>query len=306
MPWIRPVFVPAFAKINLTLEVLGRRTDGYHEIASVMQTVGLCDTLCLQPRADRSLDLWCDVPELSNERNLAWRAAAMLAEELPVQRGVQIEVRKAIPTEGGLAGGSSDGASVLLALAHLWHVQLAPDRLVALAARLGSDVPFFLAGGTAHVTGRGEVVRALPDVEPLWVVLAKPPTAISTAMAFRALQPPDFCRDQATSALAQSIAAGARLPLDRLVNSFESSIDRTTTTVAAARDALHAAGASIVRLSGTGPTLFAPFRVLAEAAAVFERLRGTDLRVWLTHTVTRREMHDHFARLDDAVRDGVP
>ena len=283
------VFVTAYAKVNLTLEIVGRREDGYHELVSVMQTISLHDTLLVRPNADGAFALTCDVPELATDQNLALLAAQRLADEAGGGRGAMIDLHKEIPAQAGLGGGSSDAAHVLMALASVWDVRLPHERLAAIAAALGSDVPFFLAGGTALVTGRGEHIAPLPDAEPLWLVLVKPPVAVPTAGAFRALTADAF--DDGTDSLAVSDAIRRRepLPLDRLVNGFEASILSTYPAGGAAWEALRSAGAPIVRLSGSGPTIFAPFRTLRDAAGVCDRVRADGHAAWLAHTITRAE-----------------
>lgn len=318
-------FVPAYAKVNLTLAVLGRRADGYHRLASVMQTVSLHDTLRLAPLAlsddpatlaeangasmDNTPDLppiafACDLPELGAAAdNLAVRAArAMQGAALALggaaahraRRGLLLELRKETPTQAGLGGGSSDAACVLAALDALWGLGLGAARLEALAATLGSDTPFFVGGGTALIEGRGEVVTPLPDAEPLWLILLKPRVGVSTAAIFRALTPADYGDAADTEAVVSAIRAGQALPFDRLTNTLEPVTLRAYPAVAAARDLLLAAGAPVVRMSGSGPTLYAPFRTLDEASVVHRRLRaevdGDDaFDAWLCHTRSREQ-----------------
>jgi 4-diphosphocytidyl-2-C-methyl-D-erythritol kinase len=294
MAWTHAVFMPAYAKINLTLEVLGRRPDGFHDLASVLQAISLHDTLALAPAPDGARTLVCDVPVLAGEANLALRAAHLLAAHVVAaagsDRGVRIELRKETPVQAGLGGGSADAAAALLALARLWGVAMSAETLRELAAQLGSDVPFFLAGGTALVEGRGERVTPLPDAEPLWLVLLKPPVAVPTGAAFAALGPGDWGDGAATAEVAGAVRRGAPLPLDRLVNTFEASVRRDYPLVARAWDDLLAAGAPVVRLSGSGPTLFAPFRELSPAAAAQQRLRAAGHETWLAHSVGRAEV----------------
>ncbi|HXZ04749.1 MAG TPA: 4-(cytidine 5'-diphospho)-2-C-methyl-D-erythritol kinase, partial [Ktedonobacteraceae bacterium] len=147
-------FVRAYAKINLTLDVLGQRSDGYHDLATVMQTVDLYDTICLSATRDGQVQIVCTMSELSNDDNLAARAARLVRQRLDIKQGVLIELHKRIPLAAGLGGGSSDAAAVLLALQHWWQLQLSPSDLLDLASSLGSDVPFFLTGGLALCEGR--------------------------------------------------------------------------------------------------------------------------------------------------------
>lgn len=291
------VFVPAFAKINLTLSVLGRRPDGYHDLASVMQTISLHDTLRITTGSDEEITCDCDAPELRSPENLAPRAAHLLRatmdetmDETMGERGVAIELRKEIPAQGGLGGGSSDAATVLVALNTLWGTGHRVARLEELAAVLGSDVPFFVRGGTCLISGRGEVVAPLPEAEPLWLMLAKPPVRVPTGAVFRALTPTDYGDDGATDAVVRAIRAGAPLPFARLANTLEAGVFHAYPEVAATRDALREAGAPLVRMSGSGPTLYAPFRRLGEAAAVYARARADGMTVWLCRTVPADEV----------------
>ncbi|HET8907925.1 MAG TPA: 4-(cytidine 5'-diphospho)-2-C-methyl-D-erythritol kinase [Ktedonobacterales bacterium] len=284
------VFVPAWAKINLTLSVLGKRSDGYHALTSVMQTISLCDTLRIETTVDDRVTCAVDVTELDNDDNLVVKAARLLQAEEQVTGGVIIELHKAIPSPGGLGGGSSDAAAVLTALARLRGLQLPQTRLEELGARLGSDVPFFVHGGTALVEGRGEFVKPLPDVEPLWLVIARPPVGISTAAVFSGLTRDDYSVALDTDAVVGAIRSGLPLPLDRLSNTLEQTVMRRWPPVAATRDALLSAGAPIVRMSGSGPTLFAPFVALKDAAQVYESTRQADIETWLCHTVSHTQV----------------
>jgi 4-diphosphocytidyl-2-C-methyl-D-erythritol kinase len=283
------VFTRAYAKINLTLDVLGRRADGYHELASVMQTVSLADTLAFRVLADGETAFFCDVPALNGPDNLVCRAVQALREATGCQRGVRIELQKQTPMQGGLGGGSSDAASVLLALNAWWSLGLSQERLLELAARLGSDVPFFILGGTALVEGRGERVTPLPDFPGLWVVLLKPPVAVSTPAAFRALTPEDYTSGQATARLASALREGRLPAFDELINALEPRVCQEFPAVAEGRAALIEAGAQIVRMSGSGPTLFALFRSLEEAQPAYQALLQASRLVWLARTVSRAE-----------------
>lgn len=281
------VFIPAWAKINLTLAVLGKREDGYHALVSVMQTISLSDTLRIQVTDDDHITCAVDAPSLRNDDNLAMRAARLLRNEGYLTHGAVIELRKEIPAQGGLGGGSSDAAAVLIALNRLCALGLSQTRLEELAARLGSDIPFFIHSGTALIEGRGELVTPLPDCEPLWLLIAHPPVSISTAAVFQSVTPTDYGDTYDTDIVAEVIRGGSRLPLERLSNTLEPLVMRNWSEVAETREGLLRAGAPIVRMSGSGPTLFAPFRTLDEAIQVYEAARGQNIAVRLCHTVAR-------------------
>lgn len=285
------VFTPAYAKINLTLAVLGRREDGYHRLASVMQTISLHDTLRFSVgTAGDGRGFTCDVAELAGPDNLVTRAADLLRAEVgKPDLAAEIELHKEIPAQGGLGGGSSDAATTLAALNALWDLGLSMAQLETLAARLGSDIPYLVQGGAARIEGRGEFVEPLPDAEPLWLVLAKPPVGISTAAVFRALTPADYGSADDTEAVVAAIRAGSALPFDRLTNTLEAGVLRAYPDVLKTRNTLLDLGASLVIMSGSGPSLFAPYRTLVEAAKLFERAKARGLAVWLCHTVTRAQ-----------------
>jgi 4-diphosphocytidyl-2-C-methyl-D-erythritol kinase len=281
-------YVRAYAKINLTLDVKGRRADGYHELVTVMQTVDLHDTLCLTSTGDGRVEIVCTRPELSNEENLAAQAARLLRERFAVSRGVLIELRKRIPVAAGLGGGSSDAAAVLLALRQWWRLPLSWPELEALAATLGSDVPFFLTGGLALCEGRGERVTPLAALWPpslRWLLLLKPAISIATARVFQALPASDYSDGRASRELVAALQEG-RLPRpEDLHNSLERGVLERYPEVARAKADLLQAGATFARLSGSGPTLYAPFLSLSSAKRALEQLQASGYEVYLAHAV---------------------
>src|SRR5579859_126380 len=282
-------YVRAYAKINLTLDVIGRRADGYHELVTVMQTVDLHDTLCLRQTGDDRVEIVCTRAELSNEENLAVQAARLLRERFAISRGVLIELRKHIPVAAGLGGGSSDAAAVLLALQRWWHLPLSPPELEGMAATLGSDVPFFLTGGLALCEGRGERVTPLAAPWPpsmRWLLLLKPAIGIATARVFQALPPRDYSDGGASRRLAAALQAG-RLPRpEDLHNSLERGVLEHYPEVARAKADLLRAGASLARVSGSGPTLYAPFSSLSSATRALEQLQASGYEVYLARAVS--------------------
>jgi len=277
-------FVQAYAKINLTLDVLGRRADGYHELATVMQTIDLCDTICLTTTDDDRVQMICTTPSLSNEENLAARAATLLRQRLALTQGVRIELHKRIPVAAGLGGGSSDAAAILLALHQWWRLPLSPVDLLDMATSLGSDVPFFLTGGLALCEGRGERVSRLSSHWPTamrWLLLLKPAISIATAVVFRSLPVSDYTDGNYSRTVSSAFNAGSMPRAEDLHNSLERSVLEHYPEVAQAKEDLLRAGASLVRLSGSGPTLFAPFAELARVINVQQELQAQGYEVYL-------------------------
>lgn len=282
-----PTFIHAHAKLNLTLDVLGKRADGYHALASVMQSIALHDTLALWPAPEGEITFTCDVPELGGAENLVARAARRLQAVTGCARGARIELHKQIPAQGGLGGGSSDGAAALVALNRWWDLGLNQAQLIEMAAELGSDVPFFIVGGTALIEGRGEVVTSLPNLVPLWLVVAKPEVSVPTPGVFRALTPAAWSDGRATRDLVALIRAGTLPALNdaHFFNALEAGVMRDYPAVATTRDLLQQAGAACVRMSGSGPTLYVPCATLAEATRVFQAAQTLGVQCWLTHTI---------------------
>jgi 4-diphosphocytidyl-2-C-methyl-D-erythritol kinase len=281
-------FIRAYAKINLTLDVLGRRADGYHELRTVMQAIDLYDTLCLVESMDGSVHIVCDRPELNDSGNLAVRAAQLVRQRLDIRQGLVLELHKRIPMAAGLGGGSSDAAAVLLALQKWWRLPLSAAELLEMAADLGSDVPFFLSGGLALCEGRGERVTPLAPRWPgsmRWLVLVKPAIAVSTAAVFGNLPASDYSDGSSSRALCSTLEEGDELALEALHNSLERSVLERYPEVARARNELLKAGASLVRLSGSGPTLFAPFSELREAIKVQQEMLLRGYEVYLSRAI---------------------
>ena len=269
------------AKVNLTLEVLGKRSDGYHEIVSIMQTVSLFDSLTFS--TDEELQIVTDVPELDARDNLVYRAARLLKERTGVSKGARIRLCKDIPVAAGLGGGSSDAAATLLGLEKLWGLHLAKEDLAALAAQLGSDVPFFLSGGTALAEGRGERISPLPSPPTSWLVLLYLPHSQEnkTASAYRALSPTDYTRGCQTSRLASLIQNGATLDQHPLFNAFDGVAPALFPGTEGTWKMLEEESGTPVHLSGSGPTLFCLVNRPQEGERVVSECanRGLDARL---------------------------
>lgn len=271
------------AKINLALEVVGRRDDGYHDIATVMTTLSLADRVTLRPSSALSVELHGEYARgIDAEDELSGRAARALAEAAGRSSDVRIDVEKRIPSPGGLGGGSSDAAAVLRGLNVLWDLGWSAERLAEVGATVGSDVPFFVTAGTAHCTGRGEFVEALRDLREtrLLVLLPPvPPQANKTASLFGALHDHDFSDGSRAQRLAHRIARGAPPPTNDLVNVFERVVERTDPELVAHFAAYSGEAAPVrLHLCGAGPAVYMFVREQARTAALrhdFEQLGAT-------------------------------
>jgi 4-diphosphocytidyl-2-C-methyl-D-erythritol kinase len=259
------VVVWAPAKVNLYLEVLGKRPDGYHEIATLLVAISLYDTLEFTEDASDQVVLSCDQPSLSTgPDNLVCRAADLLQRRTGCRKGARIQLRKRIPLAAGLAGGSSDAAAALMGLNRLWLLNLGAADLIALAAELGSDVPFFFARPAAWCTGRGEAVKPLLLGQPLWFVVACPAAGLSTAEVYRHTVIP--AAPQSGEAIRQAVREGrAEAIAASLHNRLEEAAQRLCPAVADLRRRLQDLGPAGVLMSGSGSSVFALCRDRGEA-----------------------------------------
>ncbi len=256
------ITIPAFAKINWTLRVFGKRADGYHEIQTALQTVSLHDTITLERTDEPAIHFWCDdwsIP--SDENNLVWRAVAALRERYSINKGLKVRLEKQIPTEAGLGGGSSDAAATLIGLAELWDVDISADALIEIAQTLGADVPFFFHGGTARATGRGDEIQALTDAPEQHLLIIKPTANVSTASAYAALNAPALTSSDSKPILFRSQPSDASVSFDlnALQNDFEAVICQLEPEIGRVKNALLKAGARAAMLSGSGSAVFGIF-----------------------------------------------
>jgi len=249
----------AFAKVNLTLEILGKRRDGYHNLASVMQTVDLFDTLSLSHSDD--VIVTCDDAEITPEINLATKAANVLRQRTGISAGATIAIEKNIPVSAGLGGGSTDAAATLRGLNRLWRLGLSLDELTEIGAEIGSDVPFLIRGGTSLVQGRGEDVTPIaPAKVPRFLILTpdvdlENPTA-KTASVFSHVIESMFTAGNLSHKLAARIRAGSDCPPEFFFNQFGTITETLFPGWTAQRDQLMSLGARDVMLCGAGPSMF--------------------------------------------------
>ena len=261
----RGVTVRSTSKLNLFLEVLGKRPDGYHELETVMHEIGLGDDLAFEPAAEVSLEVRGSGLSAGPD-NLVMKAARLLAAETGGSRGARITLVKRVPLGAGLGGGSADAAATLLALDRLWDLHLPPATLGALAARLGSDINFFLAGGTALCHGRGEIVTPLPPHPPLHFVLLCPPFPTLTADVYRQLKLDLNLPRRSAKVLVDRLPAGAPAALEGgLFNRLESAVFSAEPRLVPMFETARRKGPFGARVTGSGSTIYMPVSDAKEA-----------------------------------------
>jgi 4-diphosphocytidyl-2-C-methyl-D-erythritol kinase len=265
--------IQAPAKVNLFLEVLAKRPDGYHDIETLMVAVNLFDTLKFREDSSGDIRLACNQPELSTGLdNLVVRAAALLKRHTACGKGARIRLVKRIPLAAGLAGGSSDAAATLIGLNRLWKLHRTPKQLMSLATELGSDVAFFFSTPAAWCTGRGERVRPLRLGKPLWFVLAVLPKGLATAQVYGKVRVPES--PQGGEAIRRALRAGDVIEIGRrLHNRLQAVAQRMCLAIGAVSQRLVQLKPAGVLMSGSGPSVYALCHNQGEAVGIARQLR---------------------------------
>ena len=281
---------PAFAKLNLTLDILGRRPDGYHDMRMVMQSIDLQDTVTVTPHPGPEIQVSSDLPYLPRgDGNIAAKAAARFFEQtnLPPS-GLSIDIRKRIPVCAGMAGGSSDGAAVLRVLRRTLRPDMSSKELEEIGSLVGSDVPYCLRGGSVLAEGRGERMTDLPTLPPCWFVVCKPPCAVSTPELFSLVRMKRLRFHPRTAELISALEQGDLEGIAvRLYNVFEDVLPRRYAQVFEIKGRFLELGAMAASMTGSGPTVFGLFRDKPVADQALEILRPQFPSTFLCELVGR-------------------
>ena len=280
----------AFAKINLSLRITATRQDGFHDVQTLLQAIDLFDRVKCETRSG-PFEIRCDMPGVpTDSANLVWKAGQLLWEaagRAGEPRGARVTLRKKIPMMAGLGGGSSDAAAALIGLRRIWKVRVGDEQLHVLASRLGSDVPFFLIGGTALGLGRGDELYPLENLPRYWVVLAIPPFGISTPDAYRWF-------DQATKT--DRIVSGPHLqllPNVPLGNDLEAPVAARHPAIGELKQQFADRGALLAAMSGSGSTVFGVFPSAAAARGAARAVASTGAKVLAARFLGRVRRRSH-------------
>lgn len=276
------LFEKAPAKINLTLDVLSKRDDGYHNVEMIMTTIDLADRIELTPLAENHIEVYLEsryVP--CDERNLAYQAAKVFKDTYGIGEGVRIKIDKSIPVSAGLGGGSTDAAAVLRGLNRLWSLNIPMEELADLGGTLGSDIPFCVHGGTAIARGFGEKIEKLPSPPSCWVVLAKPNIGVSTRTIFEKVHVDRLTHPNTEKVLQALYANDFNKLCDHIGNSLEQITIDKHSEVAHIKEVMGQAGVRGVLMSGSGPTVYGLIEHHRKAKSVFNAMRGFCEEVYL-------------------------
>lgn len=291
MPWESGLVVPAYAKINLSLDVLRKRSDGYHDLQMVMQQISLCDQVHIQLSETPGISLTTDAHYLpTGSGNIAWRAAQMLGTLSGMnlsEAGVKIAITKRIPVAAGLAGGSADAAAVLKGLNQLWRLNLSVEELQKIGLQLGADVPYCLMGGSALAEGIGEKLTPLKLEKPLWVVLVKPTHSVSTREVYQGLQLDQVMKRPDNLGLINAMEQGDLKGMGQAMdNVLETVTISMVPEIKEIKKKLIEYNAIISMMSGSGPTAFGIFRDQAKAQGAGNKLTRLYREVHVAHTIS--------------------
>jgi len=284
------IYEKAPAKINLLLDVIRKRDDGYHEVEMIMTMVDLADRLEMEPLSRDTIIISSQVGYIPlDEKNLAFQAAKLIKERYNVRQGVYIHLDKKIPVAAGLAGGSSDAAAALRGLNRLWGLNIPEQELCQLGAELGSDVPFCVTGGTAIARGRGEKLEPIHQPPQCWVVLAKPPINVSTADVYGKFRVDNIKQHPSIAGMNAALESGSFTQMcSQLGNVLESVTLNMYPEVLQLKESMIRLGADGVLMSGSGPTVFGLVSKEAKLPRIYNGLRGFCKEVYVVRMLTSK------------------
>ncbi|CAM3229170.1 4-(cytidine 5'-diphospho)-2-C-methyl-D-erythritol kinase [Sporolactobacillus spathodeae] len=290
------VLEKAPAKINLSLDVLGLRPDGYHEVRMVMTTIDLSDRVECESIPQDIILLHASesyIPE--DGRNFAYQAADLIREKYGIKEGVRIFIQKKIPVAAGLAGGSSDAAATIRALNRLWSLEMTNEDMQEIAVQIGSDVAFCLHGGTALATGRGEIIDPLPDLPPCWVVLVKPDVSVSTAQVYRDWDDQEAVHPNVNAMISAVQNHDFQEICRQLGNTLEPVTVKKVADIARIKEHMRQIGAEGILMSGSGPTVFGLTQKESRMQRLFNGMKGYCREV---HAVRLSKSLDHLSKYE--------
>lgn len=278
--------IKAYAKINISLDIVGKREDGYHLLEMIMQSIDLYDELNIE-KQNKDITIKCNKPYVpTDERNLAYKAAKLFIQKYQINSGVSININKNIPVCAGLAGGSTDGAAVLKAMNEIFGIRASDEELMELGLQLGADVPYCIKGGTALCRGIGEEVTKLNDFKDKILVLVKPPFGVSTKSVYQEFDLSKARSHPNTDVLIKAIEENdLTLVANNMKNLLENVTLRKHKILISIKEEMKNSGSIGTMMSGSGPTVFAFFDDMLKAQKCFEKMRVKYNDVFITRTI---------------------
>lgn len=290
--WIgmKKIQLKSRAKINLSLDVLNRRLDGYHEVQMIMQEIDLFDNITIQERQDNFIVIKCDCEYIPKDSgNIAYQAAELVRKRFNIQQGVEIHIEKNIPVAAGLAGGSSNAAAVLKGLNQLWQLGLDTKEIMEMGVKIGADVPFCVLGGAAHASGIGEKLTPIVGLKNQWLVIAKPAISVSTAEVYGQLNLSKLEERPNTKQLLEFMENGDVINLAKnMKNVLETVTEKKYPVIKEIKNKMMEYNALGSMMSGSGPTVFGIYKNYERAKSAFENLSILYKQTYMVQSYCRR------------------
>lgn len=276
---MRQIGLKAYAKINLGLDVLRKREDGYHEVRMIMQSIKLYDKLTMKKISKDEIQLSTNLGFLpNNDKNLVYKAIKLVKDEYGLTQGVKAELEKKIPVAAGMAGGSTDAAAALVGMNRLFHLKLSPQKLMELGAKLGADVPYCVMRGTALSEGIGEILTPLKPIPPCYILIAKPGINVSTRFVYENLEADKLTYHPDIDGMIEAIEQGELKGItDRLSNVLETVTEKKYPIISKIKQSMIENGAMNSIMSGSGPTVFGIFDDKRTAMAALKKVEEIEL-----------------------------
>ena len=283
----------AYGKINLSLDVIGKRENGYHEVEMIMQQITLFDTIKISKKSlDITVKSDCDyVPD--NHKNIAYKIASDVLEIFNINTGVHIDIVKRIPVSAGLAGGSTDAAAVIRGLNKIFDLKMSKDRMKEIAVKHGADIPFCIEGGAAIARGIGEELEAITGLKNVWIVLCKPPVSVSTQLVYSQLDIDNIKKHPNTKLLLESLEnEDIKILANEMYNVLEEITELMYPIINKIEKQMREYGAIGSMMSGSGPTVFGIFKNYNSAEAAFKNLKRKNKQVYLVKSREKGEENE--------------
>lgn len=281
------IIMRAPAKINWTLDILGKREDGYHDISTIMQSVAIYDEIEIGRVTRPGIDLKVSTPDIPGGRaNIGYRAAELMLETFEIHGGIHIYIHKNIPAAAGMGGGSSDGAAIMLGIREVYGIDVSLGELMKLGSSIGADVPFCMVGGTALAEGIGDRLTKLLPIDQVWLVIVKPEIHISTAKIYGLVDTKNIVRRSQNQKFINALYGGDMVSVAKYGgNALEEVTARLYPEIYTIKDELISAGAVYALMSGSGSSVFGVFKNREEASLAYKLLKNYHGQVFLTHTI---------------------
>lgn len=280
------MYIKAYAKINISLDIVGKRKDGYHFLEMIMQSIDLCDFITIDKCAN-DINICCNKSNIAaGKENLAYKAAELFAQNYKIKSGISITIDKNIPASAGLAGGSSDAAAVLKALSQIFDIHADDNELKALGLKIGADVPYFITGGTAFCEGIGEICTPLKLFKNKIIVLVKPDFEVSTPEVYKKIDSVKICRHPDTRSIVKAINEDNLMYVcTHMVNVLENATIKDYPVIKDIKNEMVKQGSCGALMSGSGPTVFGFFNDMSAAQKCFSSMKKYYKEVFITQTV---------------------